>query len=204
MTSIILTKTHLYADQQTSTDRGETHACRDCHSPNVLRVKQKDRSKIVIPEINVDYRGSRILAIASAGNSTLIKKATDLLLKGACPVKTVRDFQSLFDFKPGTSCTMLVVTEDRSFRLVLSASRVEVGEVTKYPIVIGSGASLAKVIWTLFPTIKPMKVMATLVQHDPSTGVAVDKLKYISKRREIKHYHIEDLPRPLKDLKVPK
>lgn len=204
MTSIILTKTHLYADQQTSADRGETHQCRDCHSPNVLRVRQKDHSKIIIPEVDVQYRGSRILAIASAGNAMLIKKCTDLILAGECPIKTIRNFKALFDHRIDRTCTMLVVTEDKVHRLAISPTRVEAGHVKDYPIVIGSGAPLARSVFTLFPDIKPLKLMATLIAHDPSTGVAVDKLKYRSKNRVIQHLHLEDLPKPLKDMKVPK
>lgn len=203
MTSIILTKTHLYADQQVSTPRGETHECKDCSSQNVQRVRQKECSKIVIPDADVEYRGSKVLAVASAGNSNLIKKAVALVLAGKCPIKVIKDFQQLFDFKPHVRCSMFIVTEARSFRLVISSTRVELGEVKKYPVVIGSGAPMAKLVWTLFPTLKPLQMMSTLIEHDPATGIAVDRLKYTSPKRKIKHFHLEDLPAPLKDLQPP-
>lgn len=203
MTSIILTETHLYADQQVSTPRDQTHECKDCSSQNVQRVRQKECSKIVVPDTDVTYRGSKVLALACSGNSILIKKMVNVVLAGKCPVRIITDFQMLFDFKPNVRCSMLIVTEARAFRLVISGTRVELGEVKTYPVVIGSGAPLAKAIWTLFPKLKPLQVMSTLIAHDPSTGVAVDRFKYTSAKRKIKHFHLQDLPAPLKDLQIP-
>lgn len=204
MTSIILTETHLYADQQVSTDRSTTHECRDCKSQNVLRVRQRECSKITVPSKMIMYRGSPILALAAAGNSRLIVQVTDLILSGICPIKTITNFKKMFPFNTGYRCSVLVVTVECAYRLVISENRVEVGKVTDYPVVIGSGATMAKVVWQLFPKASPLRIMSTLIAHDSSTGVGVDRFKYHGKSGKIRHYTPDELPTALKNLKAPK
>jgi len=208
MTTIILTPTHLYAERQVGRIAKNHHLqCNDCDGTNiVVSSKTREDSKITIPSEKILYGGSPILAITSCGSKEAGDKYKNLILQGHCPVKIIEDFRKVDKYDPVSSCQLFVVTEERAYMLLISSSRVLRQAISpkREMSFMGSGGYIGEALLKVFPKIKPLQLMSTMIEHDSCSGGMVDVVNYRSKRKIIKTLELKDLPPPLKDLSVPR
>lgn len=155
--------------------------------------------KIYLCRARVDFKGSRLKAVAGAGVNSNVVGWKDLIFAGKDPEECYLTVKTL-GLKIGEGCTLVVLTEDSFWKIEVKVTGIKVTEVTEFPHAIGSGSLSAMTAMT-YLGVDALGAVAVASTIDPHSGSGIDWIDRNSKTvktKEIDHAFLESLkPTPV-------